>query len=323
MTGTVYIHVYMCIVYAGYIFFGCVCVCECRKREVQPEDVRQQDAVMKRRRRAALDSDPSKATLKAVSDTFTSAVKQGPDFVCTCCHRLMYHQSVQGFHWDKYTKLPKPTSAKVFDPKYLRRSVNQEVWICKTCHRTLKGGKMPAQAKSNNLGLADIPPELSDLNELETRLISLRTPFMKIVSLATGQQTKISGPAVNVPTDLKPLCRLLSRLPSQTQLVTMKLKRKLCYMTHHYQGCVRPDKVMAALRWLKKNRNKLYANIDMSNSWLEDSVKDDTELWTAMTTLPTESKDASDEQNTAKNGVCDLIPHISYCRWRGKTAHPG
>ena len=103
--------------------------------------------------------------------------------------------------------------------------------------------------------LADIPPELSDLNELETRLISLRIPFMKIVSLATGQQKKISGPAINVPTDLKPVCRMLQCLLSQTQLVTMKLKRKLGYKTYHYQRYVRPDKVMVALRWLK-NRNK-------------------------------------------------------------------
>ena len=239
---------------------------------MQPEDVRQQDAFTKRRRRAALDADPSKATLKAASDTFTSAVKRGPDYVCTCCHRLMYQQSVQGFHWDKYTKLPKATSDKVFDAQYLRRSVNQEVWICKTCHRTLKRGKMPAQAKGNNLGLADIPPELSNLNKLETRLISLRIPFMKIVSLATGKQKKISGPAINVPTDLKPVCRMLPRLPSQTQLVTMKLKRKLAYKTHHYQDYVRPDKVMVALRWLK-NRNKLYASIDLNSSWLEDSEK--------------------------------------------------
>ena len=105
---------------------------------MQPEDVRQQDAFTKRRRRAALDFDPSKATLKAASDTFTSAVKQGPDYVCTCCHRLMYHQSVQGFHREKYTKLTKARSDKVFDPQYLRRSVNQDAWICKTCNLTLK-----------------------------------------------------------------------------------------------------------------------------------------------------------------------------------------
>ena len=57
---------------------------------------------------------------------------------------------------------------RTFYPQYLRRSVSQDMWICKTCHLTLKQGKMPAQAKGNNLGLADIPPELSDLNELET-----------------------------------------------------------------------------------------------------------------------------------------------------------
>ena len=96
--------------------------------------------------------------------------------------------------------------------------------------------------------------------------------------------------------------------------MTMKLKRKLCYNTHHYQGFVRPDKVMAALRWLKK-RNKLYLNIDMNNSWLEDSVKDDTELWTAMTTVPTESKDDSDEHNTTQHTDQSRSMPISTCKF--------
>ena len=261
-------------------------VCVCRKRQVQPEEVRQQEATGKRQRRAVLNSDPQKRTMQYVSDTFTALVKQGPNYVCTCCHRLMYHRSVVRFQEENYVKLSL-TSAKVSDTQYIQRSVNQEVWICHTCHRTLKRGKMPAQAKANKLDLVVIPPELSDLNELETRLICLRIPFMKIVSLAVGK-----GPAVNVPTDLKPVCRILPRLPSQTQLVTMKLKRKLCYKTHHYQGYVRPDKVMTALRWLKTN-NPLYAAIDINDSWLEDDPTDDAELWTALTAADTESENAT------------------------------
>ena len=88
---------------------------------------------------------------------------------------------------------------------------------------------MPAQAKANRLDLDDIPVELSDLNSLEEHLISLRIPFMKMVALPCGKQRAIHGPTVNIPTDLTPVCTLLPRLPSQTQMVPIKLKRKLCY----------------------------------------------------------------------------------------------
>ena len=107
------------------------------------------------------------------------------------------------------------------------------MWICKTCHCALKRGRLPAQAKANNLELEDIPAELSDLNVLEKRLISLRIPFMKMVALPRGKQQAIHGAAVNVPTSLAPVCTLLPRLPSQVQLVGLKLKRKLSYRCHY------------------------------------------------------------------------------------------
>ena len=119
------------------------------------------------------------------------------------------------------------------------------------------GGKLPTQAKANNLDLEDIPSELSDLNSLEVRFISLRIPFMKMVALPCGKQRVIHGPAVKVPTDLTPVCTLLPRLPSQMQMVPMKLKRKLCYKGHYMFQYVRPAEVLAALQWLKLN-NPLY-----------------------------------------------------------------
>ena len=85
----------------------------------------------------------------------------------------------------------------------------------KTCDYTLKRGKLPAQAEANNLHLYTIPAELSELNVLEIRLISLRIPFMKM-ALPSGKQRSIHGPAVKVPTSV---CSLLPRLPSQTQMV--------------------------------------------------------------------------------------------------------
>ena len=36
--------------------------------------------------------------------TFHSDVKNGPDFVCSCCHHLMYSKSVVPCNLAKYTK---------------------------------------------------------------------------------------------------------------------------------------------------------------------------------------------------------------------------
>ena len=48
------------------------------------------------------------------------------------------------------------------------------------------------------------------------------------------------------------------RLPSETQLVPMKLKRRLKYKSHYMYDYVRPEKVLVALRWPKAN-NEHYA----------------------------------------------------------------
>ena len=170
----------------------------------------------------------------------------------------MYRKTVFEFKPIKYlAKLPDDVYQVVFAAHLLYTSAQGKVWVCKTCDCSLKRGAMPAQAKANNLLLDDIPPELSDLNTMEVRLISLRIPFMKMVALPCGKQRAIHGPAVNVPTDLHPVCDLLPRLPSQVQLVPMKLKRRLCYKGHYMYEYVRPGKVMAALEWLKAN-NPLY-----------------------------------------------------------------
>ena len=108
-------------------------------------------------------------------------------------------------------------------------------------------------ATCSGQGFNDVPEELSDLDPLELRLISLQIPFMKMVALPYGKQHAIHGPAVNVPTDLTPVCTLLPRLPSQIKMVPMKLKRKLCYKGHYMYQYIRPAKVLAALEWIKSN----------------------------------------------------------------------
>ena len=159
-------------------------------------------------------------------------------------------------------------------------------WVCKTCDGALTRGNIPVQAKANVFQLPSIPPELSSLNALEVRLISLRVPFMKMVALPSGKQHCIHGPAVNVPSKLDSVCELLPCLPSETELVPFKLKRKLSYKGHYMYDYVRPDKVISAIQWLKAN-NPLYKDVLINQSWVNDSLAIDSELFTGLTE-PTE-----------------------------------
>ena len=126
----------------------------------------------------------------------------------------------------------------MFNANFSCISNDGKEWVCKTCDRALARGSMPLQAKANGLHLPEIPPELSDLNVLELRLISLRVPFMKMVALPSGKQRSIHGPAVNVPSKVDTICDVLPRLPSQSELVPLKLKRKVAYKGHYmyYHG---------------------------------------------------------------------------------------
>ena len=178
-------------------------------------------------------------------------------YICICCNRLMYRKTVIQFKLTKYSEAPGDFTAPA--------SPGNKQWICKTFVHALERGKLPAQAKANHLHVEDAPPELLDLNQPAARLISLRIPLMKMVAFPCGKYLVIHGPAVNVPTDLTPVCTFLPRLPSQIQMIPMKLKRKLCYKGHQY---VRPAKVLAALQWLKLN-NPLYKDIEINSDWLK------------------------------------------------------
>ena len=107
--------------------------------------------------------------VKDAISLFQSDVKLGPDFVCTCCHRMMYRKSVILCNKVKYTNTSTDVLQKVFCPKFSFVSHGGKEWICKTCDRTLSRGSMPLQAKGNGLQLCEVPPELSGLNPLELR----------------------------------------------------------------------------------------------------------------------------------------------------------
>ena len=163
---------------------------------------------------------------------------------------------------------------------------------------------MPLQAKANGLQLCNVPPELSDLNALELRLISLRVPFMKMVALPSGKQRSIHGPAVNVPSKVDTICDVLPRLPSQSELVPLKLKRKVAYRGHYMYDYITPQKLLDALRFLKAN-NPLYADIDVNEQWVETAMANNEELCKHLVEHD-KDMDTECEQEVVKPGTMEM-----------------
>ena len=71
---------------------------------------------------------------------------------------------------------------------YRISSIDGSIYICLTCHKTLKSGRVPAQSKANRMVLDEIPDELKHLNDLELHIICKRILFMKLVKLPRGKQ---------------------------------------------------------------------------------------------------------------------------------------
>lgn len=126
---------------------------------------------------------------------------------------------------------------------------------------------MPLQAKANGLQLSEIPPELSGHNALELRLISL--PWY-MVALPPSKRRSIHGPAMNVSAKVDTICDVLPQLPSRSELVTLKLKRRVAYRGHYMYEYIRPQKI-DALRYVKAN-NPLYADININEQWVEEAM---------------------------------------------------
>ena len=223
------------------------------------------------------------STVDKAVEKFLSKIAIGADFVCTSCHRLLYRNSVVTCNRDKYNKCKEELLESVLSSNYISNDGN--LWVCKTCDSTLKRGLMPAQSVGNNLKLDDVPPELANLKLLEVRLISLRIPFLKMVSLPVGNQKSIHGPAVNVPSKLDTLCIELPRLPSQSELIPLKLKRKLSYKGHYLYDYVTPERLLNALRYLKAN-NHYYKDISINENWITHALEDDEDLMSSLMENP-------------------------------------
>ncbi|XP_062596168.1 uncharacterized protein LOC134257593 [Saccostrea cucullata] len=209
---------------------------------------------------------------------FKGKAKEGPNYVCTCCHRLFFQNQVQACEHQMYHK---SESAKTISEiclldKYLHECsescpescTKSSLWICYTCHRKIMSGKAPAEAAVNGMILEDIPSELTNLNSLEQHLIAMHIPFMKVMALPHGGQKNVHGPVICVPSDMRKTVSLPMK-HDENLLLRVKLKRKLNYKGYFEYQFVNTGHIMSALSYLKEH-NHWYEDIKIESSLEED-----------------------------------------------------
>ena len=251
-------------------------------------------------------SSAKKLKVETVDDAmknFKAECKKQPIYICTSCHRLLWRKDVQKFSINKYNKIKKEITQLVLHEKYRISSIDGSIYICHTCHATLKLCRIPAQSKANRMALDEIPDELKDLNNLELHIICKRILFIKLVKLPRGKQKGIRGAAVNVPADLGPACNLLPRLPPDAHIVSLKLKRKLEYKRAYLHDTIRPEKVITALNYLENN-NPLYADIEINEDWIRSWQDADNDLYNGVFVNEDDnaiSMESDKERNSTEN----------------------
>jgi hypothetical protein len=226
------------------------------------------------------------AKCETAIEKFYSDIKQLPNYICTCCRRLLYRRSM-----NKVSDLNTEVTHMCITGK---KSVNDIEWICSTCLSYVKKDKIPPQANCNLMEVFPQPEVLKKLTTLERRLVSRRIPFMKLLALPKGKQSGIKGSVVNVPVSEDAVCSSLPRTPTDAGLIPLRLKRKIAYKSHYSFQYIRPNVVMEAASWLKEN-NHLYQSSNYVCDWIHRCNVEDSELWKDLTQTENNSNNLSSE----------------------------
>lgn len=216
----------------------------------------------------SLEKDSTKSDANVLKMSFHQKVSKGPMFVCSCCTQTWFRDGVLKAEQLRKTNLGS-TCLTGF------KSVNDTEWICHTCHRNLKAGKIPSFAVVNGMGFPEKPPDLN-ITELEERLISPRIPFMQLVEKPRGGQKSLRGNVVNVPSDVNSTVTVLPRTLADSETIQVKFKRKRSFKHSVLHEAIRPNKCIKALQWLLDN-SVLFQNegISLNADWSIETEQTD------------------------------------------------
>ena len=218
---------------------------------------------------------------------FQEAVMYGPMFICGSCHGKMFRCSVKiltnrlveqidekipiedCIDFNAVTKVITESRHVNLPPLFKKNELEVgERFVCDTCLRYLKKGKLPPKSFKNSLELqfsdAELKKEDLWLTELEGSLIAQNIVFQKIFQLPKSRWTGLKDKVINVPISAEAInntLALLPRTPAKAGLIGISLKRKKEMKNTHQKQLINPDKVFRMLQKLKDSGSPYHQNL--------------------------------------------------------------
>lgn len=212
---------------------------------------------------------------------YLEAIQEGPTIVCCSCGGLFYKKSIRSITFGEICN----KGWKLEDiPEICRPpdvSDDSQLSACETCRRTISAGKIPKLALKNGFKYPDLPTEVTQLTNLEERLVSLRIPFMQVRCLGRDRQYGLKGNVVNVSNDFQISVDTLPRNLEDTDTIQVMLMRRMCYKVPYLHETIRPKKVYDAAKYLVTTPAYVEAGITLSPVWftnLPGIVEQNTEV---------------------------------------------
>ena len=107
--------------------------CQATKRANEPEK-----ETSKRRAKNCHLMAKTRAEIKSIEsiiEDYLAKVQVGPDYVCTCCHRMMYRHTVSVFRPTKYSRATPELLQQLAQHSFVANDGKQ--WVCKCCDVSL------------------------------------------------------------------------------------------------------------------------------------------------------------------------------------------
>ena len=159
------------------------------------------------------------------------------------------------------------------------RSFDGQWYICHACKRSIERGNVPScNEKQYNFQVQDMPDDFKTeemaLNKLESHLLKLIIPFIRVVHIPRSSELKIVGPMICVEADIKHTMDTL--LPVEQHLIPVCLKRRPEYKGHYIEEVVSVSKIFKYFEYFKMH-NPLFKDVEFSEEKLNRILSENLE----------------------------------------------
>ena len=271
-----------------------MCIRDRKYREENQHDLREKgrkhyednkEEINEKKKRKKAESTPEDRR-----NNFNIDIKDGPNFTCICCHRMLFKTG--GMNLDRngieklFNKCPEDILKKATLSALTERS--SSATFCHSCLATIRKKHIQSWSISNGLSCDPIPEELYDLTDLEQQFIARSLLFMKVVKyvqsneifflkvrllnkfltfsrLPTSRMKANKDRIINVPMGEDDISNTISSLPrteNTSGVVAVKWKRKMAMKNHHLEEFIKPEKLINAVKKLKELGNPFYQDIE-------------------------------------------------------------